>query len=196
VTNFEHARALNRLPAAAALSAALLVAVAACSDDPFSFDWDDTPDTVFLHSLARPELNLYSGFNFQSGVPVRIEAADATGRWDVAVDTEGSNLVFVVPGYFGVNSTARISVVTGSTLDQVTRAPTDSTEYAAVGEGVPIQAGSVYVFKTNRSQGSFGRSCLYYAKAEPLTVDVAGGALTFRYVTNPICNDPDLVPPD
>ncbi len=27
-------------------------------------------------------------------------------------------------------------------------------------------------------------------------IDVPGGTLTFRYVTNPICNSQDLVPPN
>ena len=55
--------------------------------------------------------------------------------------------------------------------------------------------GSIYVIKTNRVPGSFGSTCVYYAKLEPVVIDAAGGTLTFSFITNPICNSIDLVPP-
>jgi hypothetical protein len=184
----------RRWPAAAALLAALSMGVAACGDDPFAFNWNDAPDTVLLYSLARPELNLNSAFNFRQGLPVRVEAPTSTGVWDAALDTRGSDLVLLPPGAFGLVGSARITTLPGLALDDVTRAPSDTTVYVA-SNPVPVRMGTIYVIKTNRSRGSFGSSCVYYAKMEPLVIDVAGGTLTFRYVSNPVCNSLDLVPP-
>lgn len=184
-----------RVSALAALSAALLVGVAACGDDPFAFDWSDAPDTVLVYSMARPELNLVSAYNFLQGVRVRVEAPAATGSWDLAVDTRDGQIVFLPPGAFNVTAEAGIAVLEGLTLDDVTRAPADTLLYVE-DEPVPVRQGEIYVIRTNRQRGSFGRTCVYYAKAEAVDIDPVGGTLTFREVTNPVCNDRDLVPPD
>jgi len=184
----------SRWPAAVAAVAALLTGLGGCSGDPFAFNWNDTPDTVLLYSLARPELNLLSGFAFFQRVPIRIESPAATGSWDAAVDTRDGDIVLLPPGALGVISTARIAVIEDVSFDDVKRAPTDTLMYIAT-EAVPVRMGSIYIIKTNRARGSFGSSCVYYAKLEPLVIDIAGGTLTFRYITNPICNSIDLVPP-
>ena len=191
----DRARSHERWPAVAAAVAALLVATAACGDDPFEFDWSDRPDTVLLYSLARPELNLVSGFNFLQRTPITIEATTATGTWDAAVDTRGGAIVLMPPGAFGIVTTARITTLEDMRLEDVTSAPGDTTVYVA-DEPVPVEAGNVYVVKTNRTAGSFGSSCVYYAKLEPVVIDPIGGTLTFRHVTNPVCNSLDLVPPN
>jgi hypothetical protein len=167
----------------------------ACGDNPFAFDWSDAPDTVLLYSLARPELNLASGFAFFQRVRVRIEAPASTGTWDVAVDTRGADIVLLPPGALGGVGAARISTMEGVGLEDVTRAPADTTAYVA-DEAVPVRMGNVYVVKTNRARGSFGTTCVYHAKLEPVVIDVPGGSLLFRYVTNPVCNSIDLVPPN
>jgi hypothetical protein len=184
-----------RWPAGVALATALLMGATACGDDPFAFDWTDTPDTVLLYSLARPELNLVSGFNFFQGVRVQVEAPAATGQWDAAVDTRDGQIVLLVPGAFGVASAARIAPLEAMSLDDVTTAPSDTTLYIS-DEPVPMVAGNIYVVKTNRARGSFGSTCVYYAKMEPLEADPVAGTLRFRYVRNPVCNSRDLVPPN
>lgn len=188
-------RTRSRWPALVALGVALLFGATACNDDPFAFNWTDTPDTVLLYSLARPELNLVSAFDFHRGLPVRIENASATGTWDAVLDTEGSSLVLVPPGAFGVTGTARVSTLEGMTLADVTEAPSDTLVYVRT-ERVPIRMGNVYVIKTNRTPGSFGQNCAYYAKMAPVVIDVAGGTLQFEYIASPVCNSLDLVPPN
>ena len=185
----------SKWPGGLAAAAALLMGLVGCSGDPFAFNWNDTPDTVLLFSLARPELNLVSGFAFFQRVPIRIEAANATGTWDAALDTRGAELVLLPPGALGVTSSARITALQGMSFEDVTQAPADTMVYVA-DEPVPVRFGTVYVIRTNRATGSFGSSCVYYAKLEPVVIDVPGGTLTFRYVTNPICNSQDLVPPN
>jgi hypothetical protein len=183
-----------RAPAAGA-AAALLFALVACGDDPFSFDWSDAPDTVQIYSLARPELNLPSGFSFgQPPGSVIVERPGATGAWDVALDTRGGQLVLLPPGALGITARAGIAVLAGVAFDDVVEAPGDTLAYAK-NDPVPVLAGTVYVVQTNRRPCAFGASGVYYAKMEPVAIDVAGGVLTFRYVASPICNSRRLTPP-
>lgn len=190
-----HTRTRSRWPVLAAFAVSGSLGLVACGDDPFAFDWIDTPDTVLLYSLARPELNLVSAFSFFQGVPVRIEAPEATGSWDMAVDTRGGEIVLLPPQALGVDGIAAITSLPNMTLTDVVEAPRDTLVYVDDGP-VPVEAGTVYVVKTNRSPGSFGSSCVYYAKLRPIVIDAVGGTLTFEFVTNPICNSLDLVPPN
>ena len=180
----------------AALAAALLVGLAACGDDPFSFDWDDAPDTVLLYSLARPELGLESGISF---VPppslVVIEDPNATGSWDIAIDTQGGQMVILPPGALGITARARVSPLGAVDFDDVVEAPEDTLLYED-DQPIPLTDGAVYVVRSNRRPGAFASSCVYYAKLQPVTIDVAEGTLRFRFVASPICNSRDLIPPD
>ena len=178
----------------AAAAAAALIALAGCGDDPFSFRWNDAPDTVQLYSLSRPELNLESGFSFYDRLAVVVEAPGATGTWDIAIDVVGQEMVLLPPGALGITARARVGALGAVNFDEIVEAPEDTLQYGA-DDPVPVSTGTVYVVRTNRRPGSFGSSCVYYAKMEPVTVDVAAGVLTFRYVSSPICNSRDLVPP-
>jgi hypothetical protein len=113
----------------------------------------------------------------------------------VAVDTRDAQLVLLPPGAFGIVSRARIAPLGAIPFEDVLEAPEDTLLYVA-DTPVPVTMGTVYVVKTNQSLGSFSSSCVYHAKVEPVAIDVAQGTLTFRYVTNPVCNSRDLVPPD
>ena len=77
----------------------------------------------------------------------------------------------------------------------VVEAPSDTLLYEG-DDPVPVQDGALYVIRTNVRPGSFGSACSYYAKMQPLVIDVAEGSLLFRYVTSPICNSRELIPPD
>lgn len=182
-------------PKAAALVAVVTIGLAACGDDPFSFNWSDEPDTVVLHSLARPEMGLMSAYNFFEAARLPVESPNATGAWDVALDTREGDMVLLPPAALGVSSRARIAVLEGLTLDDVMEAPNDSTAFVS-DQAVPVRLGTTYVVRTGQRPGSFGRNCVYYAKLEPIDIDVAEGRLTFQEVTNPVCNNRSLVPPD
>jgi hypothetical protein len=183
-----------KAPRVTAVMAALVVSAAACGDDPFAFQWSDVPDTVQIYSLARPELNIVSAFSFFDGVGLSVEVAASTGLWDAALDTQGGSLVLMPPGALGVPSRARIAALAGASYADILEAPEDTLLYEASAP-VPVVAGTIYIIRTNLRPGSFSATCSYYAKMEPLIIDVAGGALTFRYITSPICNSRDLVPP-
>ena len=180
-----------RVPVALAV---LAVSLAACGDDPFAFNWSDVPDTTRIYSLDRPELNISSGFSFYEGVPVVIEDATSTGFWDLALDTQGGSLVLLPPGALGIDGRARIAALPSTPYADVAEAPGDTLVYVA-NDPVPVVAGTTYVIRTNLRPGSFSATCSYYAKMEPLVIDAVGGSLTFRYITSPICNSRDLVPP-
>lgn len=184
----------GRAPALTALLLGGMVGLAACGGDPFRIDWVEAPDTVRLFSLAHPDLNLVSGFDFYNRFALAVERADATGNWDMAVDTRGGQIVLLPPGALGVTSKARVAALRGRTLADVTEAPADTTLYEARNP-VPVELGTVYVWRTRQGFGSFGTSCVYYAKMEPLIIDAEGGALTFVFDGSPVCNDRSLVPP-
>jgi hypothetical protein len=172
----------------------LLPGVWACDDDPFKIRWSANPDTVLLYSLARPELNLNSGFDFVGRTPVRIEAPSAVGKWDLAVDTKDGQVVFVPPGAIGVTSSrARIAPLGGMSFEDIRRAPRDTTLY--IGDRVvPVVPGDLYVIRTRQQIGSWGTRCVYYGKLLPLQADPENGTLTFVYDVSPVCNDRKLIP--
>lgn len=182
-----------------ALLAALAIGplLAACGDDdPFGFnDWALSPDTAFLYSLARPELNLESGFNLNSRRVIRVEAAGATGTWDFLVNTAGNELVFITPTGVGLETNAGIARIDDETFESIRVAPADTSAYERL-EPVSVELGQLYVVRTNQQTGSFGQNCTYYGKVEPIEIDVSGGTIRFRYDSNPICNSRDLVPPE
>ena len=187
-------RTRRNTPRVTAAVVALLMGLVACSEDPFAFDWYDSPDTTFVYSLARPELNLYSGFNFYDRTTVRVEEPGSTGRWDIAVDTQGGSLVLLPPGALGITARGAVATMGAVQFDDIEQAPGDTLLYE-LNDPVAVVAGTVYVVRTNRQGGSFGSSCVYYAKLEPVVIDVAEGKLTFRYVSSPICNNRELVSP-
>ncbi len=173
----------------------LLPALFACDDDLFRVDWREDPQTVLLYSLARPELNLLSAFDFVNRVPVRIESPDATGRWDLAVDTQDGDLVFLPPEAVGVTgSRARIIPMGPVAFDDLRMAPSDTTLY--VGDrAVPIVLGHTYVIRTRQEYGFYGQPCVYYGKLEPLAKDLEAETVTFVFDVSPVCNSRKLYPP-
>jgi hypothetical protein len=170
------------------------IAAAACGDDPFAVRWAAQPDTVLLFSLARPELNLLSAFDFRNRARLRVEQPGATGRWDAALDTRDGQLVFLPPRVLGVESRAGIVPIDSLTFDEVVAAPADTAVYRT-DVAVPIALGVTYVVRTHQTTaGFFGTLCVYYAKLEPLEVDVAAGTLRFVFDGARVCNDRGLVP--
>ncbi len=167
---------------------------AGCEDDIFKIDWAANPDTVILYSLARPELNLYSGFDFLSRSGVRIESPGAVGEWDLALDTWDGELVFLPPGAIGVdNSTAGIAPMGSMDFQDLKRAPRDTTLYVR-SDPVPVDVGDLYVIRSRRAPGSFGSICNYYGKLVPLAIDPQEQTVTFYFDMSPVCNDRKLTP--
>lgn len=177
---------------------ALLLVVPAlfgCDDDLFQVKWEVSPDTVLIYSLARPELNLLSAFDFVAEVPVPVESPNASGKWDMALDTQDGGLVFLPPGAVGISdSKARIIPMGTATFEELRQAPSDTTLY--VGDrAVPVVLGNTYIIRTRQERGAYGQICVYYGKFQPLFMDAVAGTLTFMYDVSPVCNSRKLVPP-
>jgi hypothetical protein len=181
-------------PGRAALAIGLLALLAGC-DDPFEIDWVSTPENAVIYSLSRPEPNLPSGFNFHFRSAVLVESPGSTGQWDVALDTEDGQLVFLPPRALGINSRARIAPLSGLEFQEVVEAPQDTAAYVS-DRALPVTPGTIYVVQTGEGIGTFGQRCVFFAKLEPVDIDVTGGQLTFVFDANPVCNDPRLVPPE
>ena len=155
----------------------------ACSDDIFRLRWSSDPDTALVYSLARPELNLPSGFDFVNRTAVEIQAPGATGSWDFVLDTQGGQLV--IP----------CGVTLLHLFQDVQKAPSDTSRYTGT-EAVPVSLGNTYVFQTHLARDRFGQLCRFFAKLEPLALDVQLGTMRFVFDRNPLCEDLDLIPPE
>jgi hypothetical protein len=179
----------------ALLAVPAMAATLACDDDLFKINWEENPDTVFLYSLARPELNLLSAFDFISRIPVKIESPNATGQWDMVLDTQEGELVLLPPEAVGIpGSKAGIAPMGAVDFAEVRRAPSDTAKY--IGDApVPIEIGHVYVVRTRQRAGLYGQSCVYYGKFEPLTKNPVQGTLSFVFDVSPVCNSRKLFPP-
>ena len=179
----------------ALLAIPFLVTTFACDDDIFKIDWEERPDTVFLYSLARPELNLLSAYDFISRTPVKIESPSATGSWDLVLDTQDGDLVFLPPQAVGIpTSRAAISPMGDVPFADVRKAPSDTTKYIKDAP-VPMELGHVYVIRTREKAGLYGQTCVYYGKFQPLEKDLVAGTLRFLFDTSPVCNSRKLYPP-
>ncbi len=188
-------QAMQRPMRAVALLLALtgFAGLSACEEQPFGFvEWTLSPDTARIFSLARPELNLPSGFDFVDQVPVKIEGQAAIGGWDMALDTRNGALVAVPAVAFGLDSEARIADMGQRAFDDIDRAPTDTLRYT--GMELPLQVGNLYVVRTRITSGFFGQSCFLFAKFSPLALDTGEGTLDFQFDGNPNCNDRRLKP--
>ncbi len=172
-----------------------VLSTGACADDFFTVRWDARPDSVSLFSLARPELNLPSAFNFNNRTLVEIEQSTATGTWDLALDTQNGEMVFLTPRAMGIDSDAGITLVEGTDFDALAMAPGDTALYFNT-EPVRVELNRLYVVRTIQGRSNFGQACNFYAKLQPLRMNVAVGTVEFKYDSNPVCNNRELVPPN
>lgn len=171
------------------------VALVACDDNPFDIPWTINPDTVRLYALSRPEPNLVSGYDFFPRRPVRIEAPTTGDDWDLAVDIQNGDFVWLPPGALGIPSEAGVAILEGETFESAVEAPEDTARYVTDAP-IPILPGRIYVIRTRRHPGFFGTLCNYYGKIEPLATDLVSGSVYFQFDVSQACNDLDLIPPD
>ncbi len=167
-----------------------------CGENIFEQKWTLAQvDTVLIYSLARPELNLPSAFDFVNRVTLKIQAPGATGEWDLVLDTRDGELVFLPPGALGIASETMVLQIPGMAFDDVTTAPKDTTLYS-VDRPFPVETSSVYVLRTHQGRDRFGLPCRFYGKLQPLEVEPALGTVRFMYDVSRLCDDRSLIPPD
>lgn len=178
------------------LLVASVLGLTGCGDNIFEIKWTvANPDTVLIYSLARPEVNLPSGFDFVTRRAWEIHAPNATGSWDLLLDTRDGQLVFLPPGALGLVSAAMILPIPGTSFDDVIQAPKDTTQYSK-DLPVPVEVSSVYVLRTHESTNRFGAPCVFYGKLQPLEVEPVLGTVRFVFDVSRLCDDRGLVPTD
>ena len=170
---------------------AVSVLAAGCDDGFGSGRAPLIGNSVTLFSAAREDLfrmpSAIDFFRFQVR-PIEHQLATGDG-WDVALTEVGSEFGLAAPGVFpGLESmNAGIAVFSGKTLEEVERAPAESSAYADT-EPVPLRLGDVYVIRSRRLQG-----CTVYAKIQAVELDPTVGSVVFEYIVNPNCADRNLV---
>ena len=136
-----------------------------------------------------------TGFDFLGRKGVQIESPSAVGGWDMVLDTQDGELVFVPPKAIGVTtSTAAIASMGIMAFEDLKRAPQDTAMYV-VDWPVQVNVGELYVIRSRRATGSYGTSCSYYGKFLPLDKDIEAGTVTFVFDISPVCNSRKLIPP-
>jgi len=152
-------------------------------------------DTVRIYSLARPGLNRPSGFDFVNRIAWEIHAPGATGAWDLLLDTQDGQLVFLPPGALGITSETILLAIPGIAFDDVVTAPKDTTLYSG---DLPllVETNTVYVLRTHQGVDRYGLPCRFYGKLQPLEVKLALGTVQFVYDVSTLCDDRALIPPD
>ena len=171
-----------------------MLGLTACGENIFDIKWTQARvGTALIYSLARPELNLPTAFDFVGRVPVEIQEPGVTGIWDLVLDTQGGQLVFLPPGALEITSEVMVLMIPDMAFDDVTEAPKDSTLYTK-DQPVPVETSSVYVLRTHEAPSRFGVLCVFYGKLQPLEVEPALGTVVFQYDVSTLCDDRGLVP--
>ena len=175
---------------------AAVLGLSGCGENIFEQKWTVARvDTVRIYSLARPELNLPSGFDFVNRIAVEIQAPGATGAWDLLLDTQDGQLVFLPPGALGITTETKFLAIPGMAFDDVVTAPKDTTLYSG---DLPllVETNTVYVLRTHQGFDRFGLPCRFYGKLQPLEAELALGTVRFVYDVSRLCDDRALIPPD
>jgi len=187
-------RSITYLPAF--LFAALL---GACEETDYNIDPLIATDTV---ELAVPTSNtgLPSALDIPAvgtavagRYPERAQDAEA---WDLALRVVNGQLALVPAGQIGIvdaagRSRAAITeAITGKTFEAVREAPRRS-EFVT-DRAVPLQLGAVYVARS-RLVGCGYSASEYYAKLQPVEIDLARQRVRLNIVMNGRCGDQRLV---
>lgn len=177
----------------------LAVLIVAACDDPFGpAMWNATPDTVRIYSASRAEYLGFASAMDITTLPVSalpLEAPSVTGNWDFALtDYEGGLALVPASAIAGLESRARIGVLPGRELDDVTEAPRDTTAFTVA--PLPLRAGDVYIVRSRRASCGGFSSGFRYGKLRAVSIDAAAGTLLFEIVVNPFCDNRSFVPPE
>lgn len=191
---FEARSPVSRHPAPRALAAlslglALSLALTAC-DDPLSsrlISLPSEPGQATLVSLEDGSLRQESAFDIAGSGPVR---TDQTSEWDFAVDRDGAGDLLFAPRnvILEASSAAGLQRIESS-FEDLTVAPEEG--YTS-DETVPVEEGAVYAARSRRDP-NVRVSCFRFMKLEVVSVDRAGGLVTFRHLINPNCGRRTLV---
>lgn len=186
-----------------AITAGLLLAIGSGCGDSTGLDLNPllVRDTVIVAAPLPGNADLPTALDIMTdgrgGIvggrfPERV--SDAL-QWDflVEIDEQTGNLVLLPARAVGIgDSRAAITPpIEGTSFDDLREAPGQSTFIPD--SAVTMEVGNVHVARSRVSPASL---CMYFAKLQPLRVDVAEGILELQIVANQRCSDPRLVAAD
>lgn len=187
----------------APLALGLSLLLGAC-DDPTGFGKAEIVEDTIL--LAVPDANPANaalptalditpvGLTGINGGRFPERQTDAES-WDVALRLRNGQLVLAPPTAVGLTSpqlrrAGITEAVTDRTFETLTEAP-QSSRYVT-DQPVVLRQGAVYVVRSRVTGGGFGGQCIYYAKLQPLELNVAAGTARLRVAANTLCSDTRL----
>jgi hypothetical protein len=181
-----------RLPrlCSAAAPAALLAALAACSETNGlpSAHFVNVVDTVTLYALDGTPPATPSAYDILLGLTVRTDFSTA---FDFVFNLDTAGHALLLPtGAVGLGKQSGIRIESGS-FDAVTEAAT--TGYAdSTAEQVDV--GTVAVIRSRPTQCSFGAVVYQYAKLQVLAIDPLARTISFQILADQNCGYRGLQP--
>ncbi|MDP9348736.1 MAG: hypothetical protein M3P24_06300 [Gemmatimonadota bacterium] len=123
------------------------------------------------------------------------ERQDHAEAWDLTLRVRNGELVLLAPAAIGLTSeplrrAGITEAIAGRTFETLTRAP-ESSQYVT-NRPVALKRGAVYGVRSRVTGGGFGGSCSFFAKLQPLELNVAAGTARLRVATSALCSDPRL----
>lgn len=175
------------LPVAAALAVSALAA-GGCGSSGLLAPVADTASVATLSDFRTSDLGSPSAFDIISGTAVR---TDITSGWDFLyyITSDGTMQLRPRDMVLGGTSGQGIQKVT-QTFENLTEAPSGGYTTDAP---VTVSKGDVLAV-VSRSDPNLAVQCRYFMKMEITAVDTSAGTITFRYLTNPNCEQRILQP--
>jgi hypothetical protein len=172
---------------AAALALSALVATG-CGNSGLLAPVADSASIATLSDFRSSDLGSPSAFDMIAGLAVR---TDITAGWDFLyyVTSDGTMQLRPRDMVLGGTSGQGIQKVTES-FDGLTEAPSGGY---TTDKPVTVSEGDVLAV-VSRSNPQYAVQCRYFMKMKITSVDTAAGTLTFRYLTNPNCEQRILQP--
>ena len=163
----------------------------------YRINWEENPDTALLYSLARPELNLLSAFDFisqgsRSGSSLPTPPGNGTWCWTPRKASWSS----CPPEPWGLtDSKARIIPMGEWSFEEVRRAPSDTTLTSETSR-FPWRWATSMSSRPRTVQGFYGRHCVYLRQVRTSRAGPRGsGPSSFLFDVSPECNGRKLYPP-
>lgn len=173
-----------------ALAAALALAGSACEETtgPEFGPVPEEPTEVTVFGFERSSVRDPSAFD---ATGPRTARPDQTTEWDFLVDVPQEGPAELRPRNAVVGDGSESGLqASDRAFEEIDEAPEGGYTTDAP---LAVEEGDVVVGRS-RQDPSFALNCSHFFKLEIVSVDRAGGTLTFRHLINPACEDRNLVP--
>jgi hypothetical protein len=170
--------------------AALTALSSACGSSGLLAPVPDSATEITLYDFRTSDLTSPSAFDILAGSAIR---TDITSGWDFLYYVTANGTMQLRPRDMVLSdqpaSGQGIQKVSDS-FEQLTEAPADGY---VTDKAVAISVGDVLAV-VSRTNPGYSVRCRYFMKMEILSADAAAGTMTFRYLSNPNCEQRILAP--